>query len=101
MAGKCRPSLRGKTLANVMYSNLSKTDKDCIKAVFERYEERPKGRWILKKEWRGGRWHKWYECSCCGEKDDNYEMYEAMPFAGGLSNFCPNCGADMRESESE
>ena len=58
--------------------------------------ERPKGRWILKKEWHGGRWHKWYECSRCGEKDDNYEMYEAMPFAGGLSNFCPNCGADMR-----
>lgn len=37
MPGKCRPSLREKTLANVMRSNLSETDKACIKAVFERY----------------------------------------------------------------
>lgn len=39
MPGKCRPSLRKKTLDNVMCSNLSQTDKDCIKAVFERYVE--------------------------------------------------------------
>ena len=38
MPGKCRPSLREKTLANVMRSNLSETDKACIKAVFERYD---------------------------------------------------------------
>lgn len=37
MPGKCRPSLREKTLANVMRSNLSETDKECIKAVFERF----------------------------------------------------------------
>ena len=35
MAGKARPSLRKKTLENVMLSNLSVTDKECIKAVFE------------------------------------------------------------------
>ena len=39
MPGKCRPSLRKKTLDNVMRSTLSQTDKDCIKAVFERYVE--------------------------------------------------------------
>lgn len=39
MAGKIRPSLRGKTLANVFSSRLSKTDKDCIYQVFKRYEE--------------------------------------------------------------
>ena len=38
MSGKCRPSLRKKTLENVKRSNLSQTDKDCIVAVFERYE---------------------------------------------------------------
>ena len=38
MSGKCRPSLRPKTLENVKYSNLSKTDKECIAAVFERFE---------------------------------------------------------------
>ena len=58
--------------------------------------ERSKAQWVLNKKWYSGKWHKWYECSCCGERDDNYEMYEAVPFAGGLSNYCPNCGADMR-----
>lgn len=37
MPGKCRPSLMPKTLANAMFSNLSTTDKECIKAVFEKY----------------------------------------------------------------
>jgi hypothetical protein len=38
MGGKCRPSLRHKTLDNVRRSNLSQTDKDCIMAAFERLE---------------------------------------------------------------
>lgn len=38
MSGKCRPSLRKKTLGNVKLSNLSQTDKECIYAVFERFE---------------------------------------------------------------
>ena len=38
MSGKCRPSLRAKTLENVKRCNLSETDKDCIKAVFEEFE---------------------------------------------------------------
>lgn len=37
MAGKIRPSLRIKTLSNVMLSDLSTTDKNCIVEVFERY----------------------------------------------------------------
>ena len=37
MSGKCRPSLRAKTLENVKRSKLSQTDKDCIQAVFERF----------------------------------------------------------------
>lgn len=39
MAGKCRPSLRQKTLENLKWCNLSQTDKDCITEVFKRYEE--------------------------------------------------------------
>ena len=39
MSGKCRPSLRSKTLSKVMDSNLSKTDKECIFEVFKRFEE--------------------------------------------------------------
>lgn len=64
-----------------------------VKALKE--PERKNGQWILKRKWKSGRWIKWYECSICGEKDYNAEMYEDMPFTG-LSNFCPQCGADMR-----
>lgn len=38
MSGKCRPSLRRKTLENVKRCNLSETDKDCIEAVFKEFE---------------------------------------------------------------
>lgn len=51
--------------------------------------ERKKGRWIEHNP------HKWglgvvFECSECGEKTD------CEP-----SNYCPNCGADMRENKDE
>lgn len=41
MSGKCRPSLRQKTLDNVRHSNLSETDKRCITAVFEQMQKIP------------------------------------------------------------
>lgn len=77
MTGKCRPSLRKKTLRNVMLSNLSVTDKECISAIFERYEakEELRGRWIA---------HRGYcECSICKNLFVTY------------SNYCPNCGTLM------
>ena len=37
MSGKASPSLRRKTLYNVERSNLSTTDKNCIREVFDRY----------------------------------------------------------------
>lgn len=48
------------------------------------------GEWIDRSD--GGRiiypfWER-YECSKCGAKSEN-------------TNFCPNCGADMREGEAE
>lgn len=61
---------------------------------------RPKGGWVEKKQWHLGRWVAWYECSCCGERDDNYEMYEMLPFCH-LPNFCPNCGANMRGNPND
>ena len=39
MSGKARPSLRQKTLANVMRSGLSNTDKKCIVSVFKRFDK--------------------------------------------------------------
>ena len=86
MTGKCRPSLRKKTLRNVMLSNLSVTDKECILAIFERYEA---------KEERHGRWTMSSNnpdkiiCTNC-----NIGFYvwkhEAKDF-----NYCPNCGTLM------
>lgn len=39
MSGKCRPSLRAKTLLNVRMSSLSNTDKACIYGVFQLAEQ--------------------------------------------------------------
>ncbi len=39
MIDKCRPLLRQKTLENVKKSILMQADKNCIQAVFERFEE--------------------------------------------------------------
>lgn len=52
------------------------------------YEERPHGEWIYHAEWElDGECA--YECSRCGiGADVDY-------------NFCPKCGADMREGEAE
>lgn len=48
--------------------------------------ERKKGKWIDKS---GGIEGAWNYCSVCGEQ------------AIDLYDFCPNCGADMREGEAE
>ena len=85
MTGKCRPSLRKKTLRNVMLSNLSVTDKECILAIFERYEakEERHGKWELKHIGHGHYW----ECSVCHTNPCIYVTNN--------TNFCPNCGAKM------
>ena len=93
MPGKCRPSLRAKTLDNVMRSNLSVTDKECIKAVFDlndvlkRREVEPvrHGRWenilIAKIDTTG-------DCTNCGQ--EAVWRTRNKPYA-----VCPNCGAKM------
>lgn len=45
---------------------------------------RPKGEWVYhRNELSCVRWSKW-ECTACHKRQEN------------KSNFCPNCGADMR-----
>ena len=48
-----------------------------------------KGDWQFETDGRGNCWYE-YECSECGFRNK-----------GGKSNFCPNCGADMRGKDDE
>ena len=84
MPGKCRPSLRAKTLYNVMRSDLSETDKRCIKAVFERFDTPPvrQGRWILHKNGSG-------TCDQCRFTQKNVWDDD------NVQNYCGVCGAKM------
>lgn len=56
------------------------------------------GRWVEKKRWSMGKWHKWLECSECGNQDHDLDMYKDMPFIAP-ANYCPNCGAKMNLEE--
>lgn len=65
---------------NVVYCNTER-----FKVVFE--DDRPHGEWILDAVSPCS--ISWFRCSYCGYKYNEYKQ----------SNFCPNCGADMREGE--
>ena len=56
---------------------------------------RPKGEWI--EEYHGNGWNDYWDyiCSNCGKK---YERADAILYK---ANFCPNCGANMREKEDK
>lgn len=89
MPGKVRKCLRDKTLHNVLASELSETDKNCIVDVFVRFEHmldiEKHGSWQ-----GGGCTFSVHECSQCGH------------LATRKTNYCPNCGANMlKEGEEE
>lgn len=54
--------------------------------------ERKTGKWIQKSKPMEFNTVWWYECSECGDKPPR-DRYGNPDY---LSNFCPNCGADMR-----
>lgn len=59
-----------------------------------RENKRPKGEWIEKQDNKGG----WWECNKCGKEPlRNFDVGLTM----ALSNFCPNCGAEMRKKEGD
>ena len=68
-------------------SILSKLPAADVKAVV-------RGKWLHKEayDFDEERWSSWAECSECGElaQVNGLGKYER-------TNFCPNCGADMRE----
>ena len=81
MSGKCRPSLRAKTLENVKRSKLSQTDKDCIQAVFERFTPKK----VVKHNGS-----ELYHCPNC----DTY-------FLGNGFKHCTDCGQALDWSDTE
>ena len=54
--------------------------------------ERKTGHWI-----KTARWGRVYYCDQCR----NYLDFDGVNAGRGSTNFCPNCGADMREGEQE
>lgn len=84
MSGKCRPSLRAKTLENVKRCNLSQTDKNCIQAVFERFTpKKPVDKEFVEDVSLN-------YCPCCNVR-----------FIGWGMKFCGECGQALDWSDSE
>ena len=55
------------------------------------YRKVGQGKWIMVGNGNGRPIH--WRCSVCG--------YETLDVANGDTNFCPNCGADMRGGDNE
>lgn len=75
------PTIKTFTLADI--------EENYRKGLEKGLEERPHGEWIL--DAVAPCTISWFRCSYCGYKYDAYKQ----------SNFCPWCGADMREGELE
>ena len=59
-----------------------------VKKMMQHYsQERPKGRWVSRRYEVRGSMVQGFFCSECDQKGSS------------RPHFCPNCGADMRESE--
>ena len=63
---------------------------DCMPTI----EERKKGKWI----WCGDK----HVCSECDEFAlcDAYDVLDTGEYQEELTDFCPNCGADMRGNDN-
>lgn len=70
-------------------------DKELAELMQANINSKHKGRWIFHDSSLDG---SFYECSCCHVRDDDLP-YKGQIFDTHYCNYCPNCGADMRESE--
>ena len=55
---------------------------------------RPHGEWIEKEDYN---MDTYYDCSVCG---NSWCTFDGTPWQNRM-NFCPKCGADMREGDGE
>lgn len=80
--------------------NTAKDAEKALRALPPAQPERKKGKWIIKDNPGTG----WYRVTCseCGE-----DVTSTAPCIGFYPNakvtwdYCPNCGADMREVDDE
>ena len=63
-----------------------------IKSLPSAQPERKTGHWI-----KTARWGRVYYCDQCR----NYLDFDGVNAGRGSTNFCPNCGADMRGEQDE
>lgn len=75
---------------NESCSNLLDRDKEALDLAIKALEDRPQGKWELCKDTDG----EYGICSNCS-KDTDFSYY------GKAYNYCPNCGAKMKEAENE
>jgi len=66
---------------------------EAVKAL-EELEERGEGKWIQYD--KRFPWRHLYKCSECG----NYLDFSGVNGGRGEANYCPNCGAKMREDKA-
>ena len=95
-----KPAVTFNTEDDIPYTNYSYCE-DCLrkglkllreqKKNLQAQPERKTGRWI-----KTARWGRAYYCDQCR----NYLDFDGVNAGRGSTNFCPNCGADMR-GESE
>ena len=76
-----------------MLSDCFYADEEVLDAVETTLKELPpaepkRGKWI-----KTARWGRVYYCNQCR----NYLDFDGVNAGRGSTNFCPNCGADMRE----
>lgn len=60
---------------------------DACKMYEKKQPKRKTGHWI-----KTARWGRVYKCNRCG----NFLDFDGVNVGRGSTNFCPNCGADMR-----
>lgn len=74
-------------------------DREAIEMAIEalKQQEQKTGKWIITDTYNNQIWR--CNCSACG-KDPQYFISGTEDWwINKLPNFCPNCGADMREEE--
>lgn len=89
---KCKECVHYKLCRDLFcqVDTLTNDDKKCD--YFE--QKRPHGEWIEKEDYN---MDTYYDCSACG---NSWCTLDGTPWQNKM-NFCPNCGADMREGEQK